>query len=419
MRCRRPANGMRDEKIKEKIKMNVPFLDLKRQYQGLREEIVAAIRPVMEEQTFIGGKHVHDFEGQIARYLNVKYALGCGNGTEALVLALRACDVKPGDEVITTPFTFFATAEAIASIGAVPVFVDICEEDYNIDPEQIEKKITERTRAILPVHIFGAPCRMREIMEIAHRHGLKVIEDDAQAIGSRYEGRMAGTLGDIGCFSFYPTKNLGGFGDGGLVTTNDEGLAVILAALREHGAGKNGARALELLGGDAQTEALTEGGSSNGLYDPYKYYNYLIGYNSRLDAIQAAVLAVKLMYLDEFNAARARVAGAYQAGLCDAVRKPSYRADITPCWHQYVVMTPYKYELCAYLQEHQVGCGTFYPVPLHLQKAFSQLGYQPGSLPVAEKVSAQSVCLPVFPELTQEEIEYVIKTTNDFFADRK
>lgn len=398
--------------------MQVPFLDLGRQYKRLKDEIGTAMQLVMEKQTFIGGKHVHDFEEQIAHYLNVKYALGCGNGTEALVLALRACNVKPGDEVITTPFTFFATAEAIASIGAIPVFVDIREEDYNIDPDLIEKKITGRTRAILPVHIFGAPCRMGEIVEIARKHGLKVIEDDAQAIGSQYKGRMAGTLGDIGCFSFYPTKNLGGFGDGGLVTTNDADLAVILTALREHGAGKNGARALELMGGAVQTEAPTEGDNSNGLYDPYKYYNYLIGYNSRLDAIQAAGLAVKLRHLDEFNTARAKIAETYQAELCDAVKKPNYMADTVPCWHQYVITTPYKYELCSYLQDHQVGSGTFYPVPLHLQKAFSYLGYQPGSLPIAEKISTQSVCLPIFPELTQEETEYVIKTVNSYFADR-
>ncbi len=399
--------------------MNVPFLDLKRQYQRLKAEIGPAVQSVMESSSFIGGKYVHDFENQIACYLGTEHALGCGNGTEALVLALRACNVKPGDEVITTPFTFFATAEAIASIGAVPVFVDIREEDYNINADLIEKKITERTRVILPVHIFGAPCEIGKITEIAHRHGLKVIEDDAQAIGSRYEVRMAGSLGDIGCFSFYPTKNLGGFGDGGLVTTNDGELAVILAALREHGAGKNGARSLEFLGGPAQDEAPIADASSNSLYDPYKYYNYLIGYNSRLDAIQAAVLSVKLQYLDEFNAMRAKVAGAYQAGLCDAVKKPSYAANITPCWHQYVVRTPYKYELCAYLQERQVGCSTFYPVPLHLQKAFSQLGYRPGSLPIAEKVSAQSVCLPIFPEMRQEEVEYVIQTVNDFFVVRK
>ena len=398
--------------------MQVPFLDLKRQYELLKDEIDPAVQAVMADQAFIGGKYVRDFEEQIAHFLGVKYALGCGNGTEALVLALRACNIKPGDEVITTPFTFFATAEAIASIGAVPVFADIREDDYDIDPDSIEQKITERTRAIVPVHIFGAPCEMKRIMEIARRHGLKVIEDDAQAIGSRYEGNMAGTLGDIGCFSFYPTKNLGGFGDGGLVTTNDESLAAILIALREHGAGKNGAKALELLGGCVQEDAPLGGGSTNSLYDPYKYYNYLIGYNSRLDAIQAAVLSVKLRHLEAFNAARARVAEAYQAGLCDAVKKPVCKTNVTPCWHQYVITTPCKYELCAYLQAHQAGCGTFYPVPLHLQKAFSQLGYRPGSLPVAEKVSAQSVCLPIFPEMRQEEIEYVIEMVNDFFAVR-
>lgn len=396
--------------------MNVPFLDLKRQYQALKSEIEPAVQEVMESCSFIGGKYVKAFEEEIAEYLGVKYALGCGNGTEALILALRACSVQQGDEVITTPFTFFATAEAIASVGAVPVFVDINEYDYNMNPEAIEEKITPRTRVILPVHIFGAPCGMDRIMEIANRHGLKVIEDDAQAIGSQYKCKKAGSLGHIGCFSFYPTKNLGGFGDGGLVTTNNEAMAAILMALREHGAGKNGAKALELLGGCVQEEAPLEGGSSNSLYDPYKYYNYLIGYNSRLDAIQAAVLSVKLRYLDAFNAARTKAAEAYQAGLCDAVEKPIYADNITPCWHQYVIRTPYKYELCAYLQERQIGCGTFYPVPLHLQKAFIKLSYQQGSLPIAEKVSAQSVCLPIFPELSQKELDYVIKTVNDFFA---
>lgn len=398
--------------------MNVPFLDLKRQYQALKSEIESAVQEVMESCSFIGGTYVKAFEEEVADYLGVKYALGCGNGTEALVLALRACNIQQGDEVITTPFSFFATAEAIASVGAIPVFADINEYNYNIDPETIEEKITPKTRAILPVHIFGAPCDMDRIMEIANKHGLKVIEDDAQAIGSQYKGKKSGTLGHIGCFSFYPTKNLGGFGDGGLVTTNDGELATILAALREHGAGENGARALELLGGPAQTAIPVNDDSSNGLYNPYKYYNYLIGYNSRLDSIQAAILSIKLQHLDEFNAARARIAEAYQSGLCNAVKKPIYAENIIPCWHQYVIRMPYKYELCAYLQEHQIGCGTFYPVPLHLQKVFVSLGYRKGSLPVAEKVAEESVCLPIFPELTSDEVARVIEKINQFFTKR-
>ena len=396
--------------------MNIPFFDLKRQYQTLKSEMTERAAQVMESCSFIGGPYVKEFETQIAGYLGVKHAFGCGNGTEALVLALRACGVGPGDEVITTPFTFFATAEAVASIGAVPVFSDIRREDYTLDPEQIEEKITARTRAILPVHIFGAPCRMEEITAIAARHGLRVVEDCAQAIGSMYRGKKAGSLGHIGCFSFYPTKNLGGFCDGGLVTTGDGDLAVVLAALREHGAGKNGARALEILGGAAETPALGE--QTGALYDPDKYYNYIIGYNSRLDAMQAAALSVKLPRLDGYNSARAEIAGAYASGLCGALEKPGYAADTVPCWHQYVVRTPRKYELCDYLQQHGVGCGTFYPVPLHLQKAFADLGYRPGSLPEAERAAAETVCLPMFPELTAEEVAFVIDTANRFFAEK-
>lgn len=396
--------------------MNVPFLDLKRQYQGIKVEIQNMLNNVADSCSFIGGPYVKDFEAQIAGYLGVKHALGCGNGTEALALALRACGVGPGDEVITTPFTFFATAEAVASIGAVPVFVDIREEDYTIDPEKIEAKITARTRAILPVHIFGALCDMDRITEIAKRHDLKVVEDCAQAIGSKYMGRSAGSLGDVGCFSFYPTKNLGGAGDGGLVTTGNDDLAVVLTALREHGAGKNGARALEILGNEGKELALGE--ATGGLYDPYKYYNFLIGYNSRLDAMQAAVLSVKLPHLGQYNDARAKVARTYNEGLCAGLLRPHYAADTTPCWHQYVVRTPYKYELCDYLQQHGVGSGTFYPVPLHLQKAFAGLGYQAGDLPVAERTAAETVCLPIFPELTEEEVSYVIDTVNAFFAEK-
>lgn len=277
--------------------MNVPFLDLKRQYASLREELAPKLTEVLENCTFIGGQYVQRFEEKAADYLGVKYAVGCGNGTEALVLGLRACGVGPGDEVITTPFTFFATAEAIASIGAVPVFADIKEDDYTLDPAKLEDKITKRTKAVLPVHIFGAPCEMDAILQIAEANGLKVIEDCAQAIGTTYQGRHAGSFGAVGCFSFYPTKNLGAFGDGGMVTTNSEELHTVLLALREHGAARDGARAREILYGDGAPSQDT--GMSTGLYDPYKYYNYLVGYNSRLDALQAAVLEVKLSHLNE------------------------------------------------------------------------------------------------------------------------
>ena len=398
--------------------MKVPFLDLRTQYQGIKADVEPEVLKILENCCYIGGAYVNDFEREMEGFLNVAHVSGCSNGTDALVLGLRACNVKPGDEVITTPFTFFATAEAISSVGAIPVFVDVKQDDYNIDPDKIEAAITEKTKAILPVHIFGAPCDMDKINAIAKKHGLKVIEDDAQAIGSEYKGRKAGTLGDVGCFSFYPTKNLGGAGDGGMVTTNSDDMHTILKAFKEHGAAKVGAEALELLEGIKETidnkEEATE------LYNPYKYYNYLIGYNSRLDAIQAAVLSAKLKHLDEYNANRARIAAKYMAGLTPKIRRPVYSSDIKPCWHQFVVRSDYKEELCAFLTANEVGNGSFYPVPLHKQKAFNKDNCKnPGaSLPVAEEIASQSVCLPIFPEMTDEQIDYVIETVNRFYEDK-
>ena len=291
--------------------------------------------------------------------------------------------------------------------------------DYTLDPEKIEREITDKTKAILPVHIFGEPCDMDPIMEIAHRHGLKVIEDAAQGIGSSYKGRMVGTLGDIACFSFYPTKNLGGCGDGGMVTTNDDDLAVILQAFKEHGAGMNGAKALELLEGIREevttTEEVTE------LYNPYKYYNYLVAYNSRLDALQACVLSVKLKHLNEYNKKRDRVAAQYRSGLTEKVIQPEYSGENTTCWHQFVVRSEYKQELCDYLAKHEIGSGTFYPVPMHKQKAFltAPCRVPKDGLPTAEKISAQSVCLPIFPELTDEQVQYVIDIVNQFYEEKE
>ncbi len=398
--------------------MKVPFLDLKTQFQEIKDEVEPKVMDILENCCYIGGSYVHNFEKQMEQYLDVRHVAGCSNGTDALVLGLKACHVKPGDEVITTPFTFFATAEAIASIGAVPVFVDIKEDDYTIDPGKIEAAITAKTKAVLPVHIFGATCDMDSIMEIAGKHKLMVIEDAAQAIGSEYKGRKAGTLGDVGCFSFYPTKNLGGAGDGGMVTTDSDELYTIVQAYKEHGAGENGAKALELLEGVKEeintAEQVTE------LYNPYKYYNYLIGYNSRLDAIQAAVLSVKLKHLDEYNEKRTSIANRYLNGLTEKLGRPEYSRDSKPCWHQFVVRSEYKEELCAYLSENGVGNGTFYPVPLHKQKAFHDRNCKNpgGHLPVAEKISSQSVCLPVFPEMTDEQVQYVIDTVNKFYEDK-
>lgn len=398
--------------------MNVPFLDLRKQYEGIREEVERKLLAVMSSCSYIGGRYVEEFEEEMANYLGARYAIGCSSGTAALVLALRACGVKPGDEVITTPFTFFATAESIASVGAVPVFVDVKQEDYNIDPGKIEDAITENTKAILPVHIFGAPADMNRIMETARKHDLKVIEDDAQAIGSEHKGEKAGTIGDVGCFSFYPTKNLGGCGDGGMVTTNDDDLAVILKAFREHGAGQNGSKASELLGGEKEELLTTE--QATELYNPHKYFNYLIGYNSRLDAVQAAVLSIKLKRLDEYNGNRTKIAQKYLKELTDKVVRPQYDNLDKPCWHQFVIRSDHKQELCAYLSENGVGNGTFYPVPLHQQKAFHEGNSRISgeSLPVAEKISSQSVCLPIFPEMTDEQVQYVIEVVNRFYEDR-
>ncbi len=394
--------------------MNVPFLDLKKQYQGIKDEVEKSLQNVLEECNYIGGNYVSSFENEMEDYLKINHVTGCGNGTDALVLALKACNVKPGDEVITTSFSFFATAEAIASIGATPVFVDIREDDYNIDPDKIENAITDKTVAILPVHIFGAPCEMDRIMEIAGKYGLKVIEDDAQAIGSEYKGRKAGTLGDVGCFSFYPTKNLGGAGDGGMVTTDSDELFIALKAFKEHGSGKAGAQTYEYQSGTSESIITNE--QTTELYNPYKYYNYLIGYNSRLDAIQAAVLSIKLKHLDEYNLNRARIARKYFEGLTQKVKKPNYSDNIKPCWHQFAILSEDKKELCSFLSENGVGNGSFYPVPLYKQKAFNLENSRvpDGELPVVDRICNQSVCLPIFPEMTDEQIEYVIDIVNKF-----
>lgn len=396
--------------------MRVPFLDIKEQHRLLSAEILTGIEEILDTCSFVNGPYVQKFEQEAQAYLGVKHAVGCGNGTDALVLALMACGVGRGDEVITTPFSFFATAEAIASIGAVPVFVDVKETDYTIDPDKIESEITSRTKAILPVQIFGACCDMDSIMRIARRHGLYVIEDDAQAFGSTYKGKYAGSIADIGCFSFYPTKNLGGCGDGGMCATNSEELSIAIKALREHGAGKNGAAAAM-----AFTENLQISEKKTELYDPYKYYNYLIGRNSRLDAIQACILSVKIRHIDEWNDCRSGIARRYISGLSAKVKTPQYSPDCAPCWHQFAIRSHHKDELCEYLGEHGIGVGAFYPVPLHKQKAFNKSNCKnaDASIPVAEKICKETVCLPIYPELTNEQVEFVIEVVNEFEEGRQ
>lgn len=395
--------------------MEVKILDLSRQYELIQEKVEKAVCEQMRSGMYIGGKAVADFEKKFAEYIGVKHAISVNSGTDALVIALKALGIKEGDEVITTPFTFFATAETIAMVGAVPVFVDVEEDSYNIDPEKIEEKITEKTKAILPVHIFGQPANMERILDIANKHELVVIEDACQAVGAAIAGKKAGSIGNAGCFSFFPTKNLGAFGDGGMITTNDDTTAIICRAFKEHGMAQNGSKASYILQGVEDDLANTV--STDGLYNPYKYYNYLIAYNSRLDAIQARVLDIKLDYLDDFNGKRAEIAKFYEKelGSCSEVITPQIKDKVTAVWHQYAFRCKKKDEMGNFLASKGVGSAAFYPVPLHLQKAFEYLGYQEGDLPVAEMLTKQTVCLPIFPELKEEELQYIVACIKEFF----
>ena len=395
--------------------MKVPFLDLKRQYITLSEDIEEAVVRVLRSTRYIEGEEVKVLEEKMAKYLDVKNVITCNSGTDAIRIALQSISVGKGDEVITSPFTFYATAEAIAQIGAIPVFADIDKNSFNLDPNKIENKISRKTKAILPVHIFGLPADMYDIIEIAGKYNLSVIEDACQAIGSVYHGQKAGTLGDIGCFSFYPTKNLGGIGDGGMIVTDDDRIAVIAKALKNHGAGQNGALAIEILTGEKTLREMD--GNGNSLYDPYKYYNYLIGGNSRLDSIQAAVLAIKLNKLDEYNDRRLKIAKRYKKAFANIPLgvQDINNIDRTTCMHQYAVLVDDKENFIRYMEEKGIGTGEFYPVPLHRQRVFSYLKYKEGDLPIAEDICKKSVCLPVFPELSDEEVDYVAECVISFF----
>ena len=390
--------------------MKIPFFNLDRQYARMQAELEQAVLESLRGCTFIEGEDVKALEAELAAYLGVKHAITCGNGTDALKLALRSLGVRAGDEIITTPFTFFASAESIAAVGAVPVFVDIDPVTLNLDAARIEAALTPRTRGIMPVHIFGLPSDMAAINAIAKARGLFVVEDACQAIGARTTDGMAGAISDAGCFSFYPTKNLAAFGDGGMVCTDRDDVAAVCRALKAHGSGRNGAKAAGILGLPVDVgalDALTQGDS---LYDPCKYYNYLIGENSRLDTVQAAVLRVKLRHLDTLIAKRTAIAARYAAGLAGTPLRvpPMDYAGMSHCWHQYCALAPDKEALTQSLNEKGIGTGAFYPVPLHLQKAFQGLGYQAGDLPVAEQVCRESVCLPVFPELLEAEQDYIV-----------
>ncbi len=368
--------------------MQVPLLDLKAQHETIREEVRSAVQGVFDSQFFILGNEVERFEEEIASYCRTPYAIGCASGSDALLLALMALGIEAGDEVITVSYSFFATGGAIARLGAKPVFVDICDADFNINPELIERAISERTRAIMPVHLFGQCAQMDVILAIAQKHRLPVIEDAAQAIGAEYQGRSAGTMGDIGCFSFFPTKNLGAAGDAGLVITNDKKLADRLRILRVHG------------------------------MEP-KYYHHIVGFNSRIDALQAAVLRVKLRHLESWTEARRHHAAQYDrmfaAQGVREIETPKVNAGCRHIFNQYTVRCERRDLLKAHLLERGIGTEVYYPVPLHLQDCFAYLGSKPGDLPVSEATARNALSLPIYPELTEEMQQYVVDQIAQFY----
>ena len=388
--------------------MNIPLLNLKRQYTYLKEDIEKVISNILESGAYINGPYTKELESKLAKYLGVKHVIGVANGTDALVIALEALGIKEGDEVITTPFTFFATAEAISVVGAKPVFVDVSLDDFNIDVNKIEEVIAERTKAIMPVHIFGTPADMDKINEIAKKYNIYVIEDACQAIGAKYRDKMVGGLGDVACFSFFPTKNLGTYGDGGLITTNSDEIASICRALKAHGSGVNGEIAFNLLN-DIKEEVEEDKCTNDTVYNPKKYYNYLIGHNSRLDEIHAGILSVKLDYLDRWNNQRIENAKYFDENLKDTNLKLMKLDEKNKnVYHMYIIQSENREELTKKLDEAGIGYGVYYPVPLHLQKVYKDLGYKLGDLPNAEYLSIRTLAIPVDPEMKEEERKYIV-----------
>jgi dTDP-4-amino-4,6-dideoxygalactose transaminase len=367
--------------------LSVPLLDLKAQFAPIRDEVLAALARVCDTQQFILGAEVEAFEREIASMLGVRHAIGVSSGTDALLVALMALGIRPGDEVVTSPYSFFATAGSIVRLGARPVFVDIDPATFNIDVDRIERALTPRTRAIMPVHLFGQCAELAALMELASRRGIPVIEDAAQAVGATYRGRAAGTFGAFGCFSFFPSKNLGAFGEGGLVTTNDDELAARVRLLRNHGAER-------------------------------QYFHRTVGGNFRIDAIQAAVLRVKLPYLSGWTAARQRNAARYRdlilgSPVASRVRLPVEAADRTHIYNQFVVRVPHRDAVREGLLARGVGTAVYYPVPLHLQECFGDLGYRAGELPHAEAAARETLALPIFGELTTAQQSYVVRALEE------
>lgn len=390
--------------------MNIPLVDLKAQYKIIEDKAVKAVGEVLSSANYIMGKDVIEFEKEFAEYVGAKHAISVGNGTDALVIALMACGVGKGDEVITTTFTFFSTAESISAVGAIPVFVDVEKDTYNIDPLKIEEKITEKTKAIMPVHIFGQPAKMDEIMAIAKKHNLKVIEDAAQAVGAEYKGKKVGAIGDVACFSFFPTKNLGCAGDGGIITTSDDNISTIVKALRTHGSGENGQKAYNLLNNINEDIKVSEGHDDT-VYNPLKYYNYLIGFNSRLDTVQAAILRIKLRHIDSWNEIRRQNAKMYGEKLKEtSLTLPVIIEEGKSVYNMYVVQSENREEVINALKEKGISTGVYYPIPMHLQKVYKDLGYKEGDLPVAEYLSHRTFAIPVFPELSIEQKDYIVKS---------
>lgn len=394
--------------------MNISLIDLKRQYETIKEDGDKAVLKVLNDAKYIMGENVLSFEKEFASYIGVKHAISVGNGTDALIIALKALGIGHGDEVITTPFTFFATAESISFVGAKPVFVDVLKDSYNIDPNEIEKAITENTKAIMPVHIFGQAADMDEINKIAKKHGLYVIEDSAQAAGGAYKGKKIGAFSDLACFSFFPTKNLGCAGDGGMIVTDNDDLAVMVKALRTHGSGENGQRAYNILN-DIKEEVEEDLNADNTVYNPLKYYNYLIGHNSRLDELQAALLRVKLKKLDYWNKMRRTHADFYNENLKGTEFVTPVAKDYAEhIYHLYILQSEKRDAVCKYLKEKGVATGIYYPVPMHLQKVYKPLGYKKGDLKNSEYLADRTFAIPMFAELKEEEREYIVKCLKEF-----
>jgi dTDP-4-amino-4,6-dideoxygalactose transaminase len=364
--------------------MQVPLLDLKAQYATIKNEMLAAVSEVLDSQQCIGGPKVAELEKKIATYSDCGFAVGVSSGTDAILNSLMSLGIGAGDEVITTPFTFFATAGCIARTGAKAVFVDIEPRTYNINPALISKAITKKTKAIIPVHLFGQMCDMDAIMGVAAKYNLAVIEDAAQSIGSIYKGKKSGSIGTVGCFSFFPSKNLGGIGDGGMIVTNDQKLYDRMIIMRDHG------------------------------QQPRYYYKY-IGGNFRLDPIQAAALSVKLPHLEKWSQQRRANAAYYDKKFTGTkVQTPYISPDGVSIYNQYCIRVPKRDELAAHLQKNNIGCAIYYPVPLHLQECFKYLGYKQGDFPESEKAAKEILAIPIYPELTDEMKDYVVKTILSF-----